>query len=111
MTLLLAGLDAPLRALRLLAADHPDLPAPVVSVSTIYPDRLELSFHDDLGAFETWRDALRITPDRVEHHVHAGGRTQVLTAEVEYAGACLSLVGYAKVHVLVEERSRAEVAS
>ncbi|MFD3544454.1 hypothetical protein ACFWUW_02350 [Streptomyces sp. NPDC058655] len=111
MTLSLKGLDVPLRALRLLAADHPHLPAPAVSVSTIYPDRLELSFHDGLGAFETWRDALRITPDRVEHSVHAGGRTQVLTAEVDYAGARLCLIGYAKAPALAQERSRAEVAS
>ncbi|GAA3104232.1 hypothetical protein [Streptomyces goshikiensis] len=108
--LLLEGLDAPLRALRLLAADHPHLPAPTVSVSTIYPDRLELSFHDGFNAFEAWRDALMIDLNRVDHHVHADGRTQVLAAEVQYAGACLCLVGYTEVLLSAGGRSRVEVA-
>ncbi|MGW6822066.1 hypothetical protein [Streptomyces sp. NPDC055005] len=109
--LLLQSLDVPLRALRLLAVDYPHLPAPAVAVSTVYPDRLELSFHDGLGAFEAWREELMIDPGRVSHGVHAGGRTQVLQIEVEYAGARLLLVGYAKVAVSAGERSRAEVAS
>ncbi|MEV0987125.1 hypothetical protein [Streptomyces sp. NPDC049949] len=108
--LLLEALDAPLRLLRLLAAEHPHMPAPGVAVSTVYPDRLELSFHQDLAGFEAWRDALGIAPERVSHHVQSP-RTRVLKAETYYAGASVLLIGFAKIPATDEERSRAEVAA
>ncbi|MFI5616718.1 hypothetical protein [Streptomyces sp. NPDC051567] len=98
---------APLRVLRLFAAQYPHLPAPSVDMSTIYPDRLTLSFHEDLAGFEAWRDALSIAPDAVGHHVHRNGRTRVLTAETDCAGAELHLVGFATVPAPDRERSRA----
>ncbi|WP_181804633.1 hypothetical protein [Streptomyces shenzhenensis] len=91
--LTLDGLAVPLRVLRLLAVDFGHLPAPDVDVSPLYPDRLQLRFHDDLAHFETWRDALGITPDTVTYHEQSGA-TSVLKASVDYAGAVLELTGY-----------------
>ncbi|MFJ5967279.1 hypothetical protein [Streptomyces sp. NPDC093060] len=99
--LTLDDLVVPLRALRLLAADLGHLSAPAVWVTTIYPDRLELSFHDDLGGFEAWCDALGIAPGAVTHGTQSGGRTQVLRASAERSGAKLELVAYAPMFVPV----------
>ncbi|MEU0782826.1 hypothetical protein ABZ341_14735 [Streptomyces sp. NPDC006173] len=88
--LTLEGLSAPLLALRLLALDFPHLPAPVVDMSSIYPDRLALSFHESQGAFtafEAWRAALGIAPSAVEFHVQCDHLTGVLTARGKYGGA------------------------
>ncbi|MFD5784807.1 hypothetical protein [Streptomyces sp. NPDC126933] len=90
----MSDVAVPLRALRLLAADFPALPAATVGVSTIFPDRLDVSFHDDFGAFEAWRSALGIDPATVTYGEQSGGRTRVLTAWADYVGARLRLVGY-----------------
>lgn len=95
--LTLADLSAPLLALRLLGAEFGYLPAPTVEVSPIYPERLELSFHDDFAAFEAWREALGIAPESVVHRVQVGGQTGVLRVHATFAGAELELIGYAKV--------------
>ncbi|GGU94402.1 hypothetical protein GCM10010260_31830 [Streptomyces filipinensis] len=95
--LTLDDLAVPLRALRLLAADFGHLAAPTVGVSTIWPDRLELSFHGDLADFEAWRDALGIAPDAVTHSAQSEGRTRVLLAFGQYTGAMVKLVAYADV--------------
>ncbi|QIY63471.1 hypothetical protein HEP85_19880 [Streptomyces sp. RPA4-2] len=98
--LTLEGLSAPLRALRLLALDFPDLPAPVVDVSSIFPDRLALSFHLSQGGFtgfEAWRAALGIAPDAVDFHVQCDHRTGVLSARTEYGGADIELMGFTEV--------------
>lgn len=108
---LLSALDGPLRALRLLAVDYPHLPAPCVSVSTVTPALLELSFHDDLAGFEAWRETLGIDPEAVSYRVHAHGGTRVLKAETQYAGACLHLIGFAEIPAFEGERSRVGVAS
>ncbi|WP_410535460.1 hypothetical protein [Streptomyces sp. KL2] len=92
----LRELGAPLRALRLLATEHPHLPAPCVTVTDVYPDRLELALHDDLAAYEAWREALGIAPGSVACGEQSGGRTRVLTASVDYAGARVRLVGYSR---------------
>ncbi|QIY63104.1 hypothetical protein HEP85_17495 [Streptomyces sp. RPA4-2] len=98
--LTLDALSAPLRALRLLALDFPDLPAPVVDVSAIYPDRLSLSFHPSQGGFtgfEAWRAALGIDPSAVDFHVQCDHRTAVMTAQTEYGGANVALTGFTEV--------------
>ncbi|MEU8949913.1 hypothetical protein [Streptomyces sp. NPDC048489] len=98
--LTLEGLSAPLRALRLLALDFPDLPAPVVDVSSIFPERLALSFHVSQGGFsgfEAWRAALGIAPDAVDFHVQCDHRTGVVTAHTEYDGAEITLTGFTEV--------------
>ncbi|MFD9368932.1 hypothetical protein ACFWA6_14705 [Streptomyces sp. NPDC060020] len=105
----LSALGAPLMALRIFADEYRHLPAPCVSVSTVYPDLLELSFHDDLDGFETWCVALGIPSPSVSHGVQGGGRTQVLKAETSYSGGRVRLIGYARIHTSDEERSRAEV--
>ncbi|WP_329174943.1 hypothetical protein OG754_19240 [Streptomyces decoyicus] len=43
----LSALGAPLLLLRMFSAEYPHLPAPCLDVSTVYPDLLTLSFHDD----------------------------------------------------------------
>ncbi|MGW0945194.1 hypothetical protein ACWD4O_21950 [Streptomyces sp. NPDC002623] len=99
-TLTLDGLAVPLRALRLLAVDFGHLPAPVLSVSSIYPERLELSLHrGGLPGFEAWREALGVAPDDVDFHVQGDGRTGVLCTLTAYAGAELELVGYGDVDI------------
>ncbi|MCG7204140.1 hypothetical protein [Streptomyces arenae] len=95
--LTLDGLAVPLRVLRLLAVDFGHLPAPDVDVSPVFPDLLRLRFHDDLAGFETWRDALGIVPDDVVYSEQSGGRTRVLKASVDYAGAALELTGFGDV--------------
>ncbi|WP_326650967.1 hypothetical protein [Streptomyces sp. NBC_01750] len=95
--LTLNNLTAPLRVLRMLAVDFPDLPAVHVHVSPLYPDRLELSLHHDIAGFEAWRAALAISPDAVTGHVQGDGTTLCLEAAIEYAGATVQLVGYAPV--------------
>ncbi|MEV7447125.1 hypothetical protein AB0O22_39310, partial [Streptomyces sp. NPDC091204] len=82
---------------------------PCVSVSTVYPDLLELSFHDDLDGFETWCVALGIPSRNVSHGVQGGGRTRVLKAETSYSGGRVRLIGYTRIHTADGERSRAEV--
>ncbi|MYX27351.1 hypothetical protein GTY75_11930 [Streptomyces sp. SID8381] len=88
-----------LRALRLLAVDFGHLPAPDVDVSTVFPERLRLSFHDascaSLAAFEQWRTALGIAPDTVEARTQSEGRTRVLAAEASFTGAVVMLTAYA----------------
>ncbi|MPY61514.1 hypothetical protein [Streptomyces spongiae] len=94
--LTLDDLSVSLRALRLLAADFGHLPAPMVDVSTVYPDRLRLAFHYGLADFEAWREALGIAVDAVDHGTQGvGGRTRVLRVSVEYVGALVDLVAYA----------------
>ncbi|SFN21126.1 hypothetical protein SAMN04487980_1013237 [Streptomyces sp. cf124] len=96
-TLTLDGLTAPLRALRLLAIDFGHLPVPDVQVSPIYPDQLGLRFHDDLNAFEAWREAVGIAPDAVAYGEQNGGRTRVLKACGDFAGAVVVLTGYSDI--------------
>ena len=90
-----ADLSRPMALLRLLAADHPDLPAPDVLVSPIYPDRLTLSVHGDLAGFEAWREALGIDPEAVSRNTQSGGAKVVLTAAATVADADVDLVGFA----------------
>lgn len=93
-TLTLDGLTVPMRALRRLALDFPHLPAPSLAISTIFPERLELSLHDDLGAFEPWRVALRIDRDEVRFGEQSGGQTWVLQASTAFADAQVKLIAY-----------------
>ncbi|MER6088506.1 hypothetical protein [Streptomyces bluensis] len=95
--LTLDGLAVPLRVLRLFAADFGHLPAPDVDLSGIYPERLTLRFHEGLRAFEAWREALAVPPERVTHTTQGVGTTRVLKASTDYAGAQVHLYGYADV--------------
>lgn len=95
--LTLDGLAAPLRVLRVLAADFGHLPAPDVDLTRIYPDRLTLRFHEGLHTFEAWREALAVPPEKVTHRLQSDGTTLVLKASTDYAGAELHLHGYTDV--------------
>ncbi|MFD0417319.1 hypothetical protein [Streptomyces sp. NPDC127108] len=90
-------LTVSLRALRAVAADFPALPAPSVHVSPIFPNRLELSLHDDLRAFEPWRLALGIACEDVRLGTQSGGRTWVLEAGADFAGASVWLTAFSAV--------------
>ncbi|EPH46394.1 hypothetical protein ABT390_26010 [Streptomyces aurantiacus] len=96
--LTLDNLAVPLRVLRVLAAEFGHLAAPSVQVSTIYPNRLDLTFHDDLPGFEAWRAALGISPDAVTYGEQTH-RTRILRAQAEYAGAVVNLTGFADIVV------------
>jgi hypothetical protein len=93
-TLTLNDLTVPLRALRMLAVDFPDLPVVDVRVTPIYPDRLELTLHRDLSAFEAWRAALGIPAGTLTYQ-ELEGLTLVLQGVAEYAGATVELTGFA----------------
>ncbi|MGW8328073.1 hypothetical protein ACWGLE_09260 [Streptomyces sp. NPDC055897] len=89
-------LRAPLKTLRFLADEFPGLPAADVHVSTLSPDRVELAFHDDLGAFEAWRSALAIGPDAVRFGTQGvDDSTMNLRADGPYGACTLRLVAYA----------------
>ncbi|MGW3517065.1 hypothetical protein [Streptomyces hydrogenans] len=90
----LSDLAAPLTALIVLDTKFLHLPAPNVDLCPVYPDRLRLSLHDDLGAFEAWREALNIDPAAVVHRVQRGGGTLVLKVHGRFAGADIELTGY-----------------
>lgn len=93
--MILADLSRPLALLRLLAADHPNLPAPHISVSAHEPHVLEFSIHNNLGAFEAWREALGIDPNTVRRNLQSGDTTMLLTACADIADARVQLTGYA----------------
>jgi hypothetical protein len=70
----LGELSSPLLVLRLFAVEYPHIPAPCMSVSALFSDLLELSFHGgDLAGFEAWRETLGVDPGKVSHHAPAGG--------------------------------------
>ncbi|QCX81165.1 hypothetical protein C9F11_37910 [Streptomyces sp. YIM 121038] len=98
-----ADLSRPMALLRLLALDHPDLPAADVQISPIYPDRLTLSIHNNLSAFEAWREALGLDPAEVKHKLQSGDTTTVLIAVGQVADATVELVGYARNLTLVAQ--------
>lgn len=44
------------------------LPAAKFDLSYVYPDRLSISVHNDLAAFEMWRTALGLGAPTDQHH-------------------------------------------
>lgn len=90
-----ADLSRPMALLRMLAVDHPNLPAPHVGVSPHHPHSLALSVHGDLGAFEAWREALDIDPNEVRRNTQSADTTLVLSASATVADARVELIGYA----------------
>ncbi|MEU8958826.1 hypothetical protein AB0C93_31580 [Streptomyces sp. NPDC048518] len=90
-------LSPALMALRLLAVDFAKLPAPCVRISPIFPAVLDLSLHDDLGAFEPWRVALGIAREDIDFHTQGDGQTWVLCASIDYAGARVTLNAFGDV--------------
>ncbi|MET9568826.1 hypothetical protein ABZY34_06765 [Streptomyces virginiae] len=107
----LSSMAAPLMALRIFEGRYRHLPAPCVSISTVYPNVLELSFFDDSDGFETWCQALGISFRTVRHSVHDDGRTSVMKAETNYSGGPVKLVCFTTIPAPEGTRSRAEVTS
>jgi len=69
------------------------LPGAHFGVSTIFPNQLDISLHDGLGAFELWREALGIPADAVKFS--ARNTAMNLKATTTFAGATVELIGYA----------------
>ncbi|MFI1949397.1 hypothetical protein ACH46F_36795 [Streptomyces virginiae] len=107
----LSSMAAPLMALRIFEDIYRHLPAPCVSISTVYPDLLELSFYDDADGFEIWSEALRIRPGAVQHSVHGDSRTRVMKAVTNYSGGPVKLICFTTIPAPEGMRSRAEVGS
>ncbi|WNI16223.1 hypothetical protein [Actinacidiphila sp. ITFR-21] len=93
----LADISAPLLALRVLLSEHAALPAGMIHVHAVFPGQLDVSLHDDLAGFETWRTVLGISPELVTCRTQSDGRTWVLKAGTDYAGARIELTGYADI--------------
>ncbi|WP_037822050.1 hypothetical protein [Streptomyces sp. NRRL B-24720] len=93
-TLPMSGIAATIETLRTLAARFPDLPAADVGVSRIYPDRLVLSFHRDLGEFEAWRSALDINPVTVSLDREIDGPLMWLIADTVIDNTTVQIMGY-----------------
>ncbi|WP_030388302.1 hypothetical protein [Streptomyces sp. NRRL S-241] len=107
----LSAMAAPLMALRIFEDIYRHLPAPCVSISTVYPNLLKLSFHDDADGFETWCQALGIRPGTVRHSVHSDGRTGVMKAVTDYSGGRVKLICFTSISTPDEVRSRAGAVS
>lgn len=86
-------LSAPIAALALLIANR-DLPAPSIDISTVFPDRLRLDFHDDPEGFEAWLSALGVDPSTVTGSTSGSSETQVRRATTTYAGADIQLTSF-----------------
>lgn len=74
-----------------LLREYPDLPAVEFHFSTIY-NRLDISVHDDLLAFEAWRVALGLGEPEPASYADSSW----LKTEGRFADAGVYLVGYAK---------------
>lgn len=90
----LIELSRPLAALQVLAAESPLLPAAHIDINDIFPTRITLSFHKDLGDFEAWREALGIDPGTVRHSLQSGDMTLVLTGFAVRDGITFQLMAY-----------------
>ncbi|MEV7506787.1 hypothetical protein AB0O57_02380 [Streptomyces sp. NPDC091201] len=102
----LSAMAAPLMALSIFTDRYRHLPAPCVSISTVYPTLLELSFHDDVDGFEMWRQALGIRRNNVQHSVHGDGRTAVMKAETNHSGGPVKLICFTTLPAPQGGRSR-----
>lgn len=98
MNTTVAGRSAAIVALRLMAVEFPDLPAPDFAVRRVNsPDNsgigIVLSLHDSLAHFERWRTALALDPGQVNYSDLTS--CQCLTLFGTYAGVPIELVGFA----------------
>lgn len=80
------------------------LPGAHFGISTIYPDRVDISCHDGLADFELWRETLGIPAQSVRFRCN--DTTTNLTAPGSYAGASIQLNGFAPTpHDVAQPRS------
>ena len=80
-------------ALAQITAAMGHLPPADIGLSPITPDRLNISIHDDLDAFERWRTALGFPTGAVDYVPRRGHMTVRVTGP--FAGATVELVGFA----------------
>jgi hypothetical protein len=98
-----ADLSAPLALLRLLATDHPDLPAVNVLISKSSPNWLRLDIHGDLAVFEAWREALGLDPSTIRRNLLSADTTMVLSVSGTVADCHVELTSYSpNLSLLVE---------
>ncbi|MFJ2790643.1 hypothetical protein ACIPDW_08215 [Streptomyces sp. NPDC087290] len=94
----MSGLSAAVAVLASLTKKFPDLPAPEAQISRYERTRVELSFYDDLGAFEAWRSALGIDPARVRLSAQSNtGPLMWLSTDVLVDTVDVHLVGFGTV--------------
>ncbi|WP_329208350.1 hypothetical protein OG257_16055 [Streptomyces sp. NBC_00683] len=107
------GLAAAVAALASLVERFPELPAADVGLSTIYPNRLDLSFHGDLGKkhFEAWRSALGISHALVSRDEEIGGPLMWVQAEAALDGVTVRLTGYGQQQAAAKQVAPWEVAT
>lgn len=82
-----------LAALAQLSAAFGHLPGAHFSLSTIFPNQVDISLHDGLNDFEPWREALGIPAEDVQ--IQSRKTAMNLKAVTTFAGAKVELVGYA----------------
>jgi hypothetical protein len=80
-------------ALAVIGRTFAHLPAVSLNLSTVYPDTIRVHVHDDLGVFETWREALGIHADSIEYKTYENQLT--LTASTTFHAATVEVTGYA----------------
>ncbi|MFI0718900.1 hypothetical protein [Streptomyces sp. NPDC021224] len=80
-------------ALAQITATLGHLPAADINLSPVFPDHLTVAIHDDLGAFEQWRQALGVPATAIDYAAHRHHMT--LRAATPFAGATIDLVAYA----------------
>jgi hypothetical protein len=90
----LLDLSRPLAVLHELGAKFPLLPAPCIAITTIWPERIRLTFHDDFGAFEAWREALDIDPATVSQQLQGDDTTLALKGSAVRHDVTVELVAY-----------------
>jgi hypothetical protein len=82
-----------LEALVVIGRTFAHLPGVSLNLSTVYPDTIRVHVHDDLGVFETWREALGVHADDVVYKTY--GHQLTLTASTTFHAATVELTGYA----------------
>lgn len=82
-----------LDALAQLSAAFGHLPGAHIGLNTIFPNRVDISLHDGLNAFEAWREALGIAAEDVQ--IQQRKTAMNLKAVTTFAGATVELIGYA----------------
>lgn len=93
--LTLRDVSAPVAALALLMAGHPDLPAPHIDISPVFPERLRLGFHGE--PFDAWLAALVVAPETVTTGTQSNGQTNVRKVTARYGGAEIELAEFTQV--------------
>lgn len=96
----LAAQQAAADALAHIFRNFGHLPAADIQLGTVYLDQVRISVHDGLGDFETWREALGLSAEEVEHRELPSSMS--LAVSGAYAGAAVQLIGFGPLLALTE---------